>query len=37
MTLPGTRGAALAVLPALPNKKGDAVEFLDYDWSLNRR
>jgi hypothetical protein len=27
---PRTRGAALAVLLALPDKKGDAVEFLDY-------
>jgi hypothetical protein len=43
MTLPTTLGAALAVLLALPamadflRKKGDAVDFLDYDWSLNGR
>jgi hypothetical protein len=34
---PGTRGAALAVLLVLPDKKGDAVEFLDYDGNLNGR
>jgi hypothetical protein len=31
MMFPRTREAALAVLPALPVKKGDAGEFLDYD------
>jgi hypothetical protein len=34
---PRTRGAALAVLLALPGKKGDAVEFLDYEESPNGR
>lgn len=37
MMLPRTRGAALAVLLALLDKKGDAVEFLDYEWNLSGR
>ncbi len=37
MMFPGTRGAALGVLLALPGKKGDSGEFLDYDRNLNER
>jgi len=43
MTFSTTLEAALAVLLALPamadflRKKGDAIDFLGYDWSLNGR